>query len=121
MPERFTEAIRTYTAQPWSGIQAAMIRTIMKTLSLVGRASVPRIDSEETLKLLVRGGIGDLTGIFECRSKVEMSGSPQVRNVRLRSGYGFPVGASARALALRTRFFSRSVFFLVKNSLSRLR
>ncbi len=53
-PELFTETIRTYAARPWSGVQAAMIRTIMKGLSLVGRASVPRIDGAETLEPLVR-------------------------------------------------------------------
>jgi hypothetical protein len=53
-PELFTETIRTYAARPWSGVQAAMIRTIMKTLSFVGRASVPRIDGAEILEPLVR-------------------------------------------------------------------
>ncbi len=53
-PELFTETIRTYAARPWSGVQEAMIRTIMKTLSFVGRASVPRIDGVEILEALVR-------------------------------------------------------------------
>jgi uncharacterized protein (DUF1330 family) len=53
-PELFTETIRTYAARPWSGVQAAIIRTIMKTLSFVGRASVPRIDGAEILEPLVR-------------------------------------------------------------------
>ena len=56
-PERFTETIRTYAARPWSGVQAAVIRTIMKTLSFVGHASVPRIDrvdGAEILEKLVR-------------------------------------------------------------------
>jgi hypothetical protein len=53
-PELFTETIRTYAARPWSRVQAAMIRTIMKTLSFVGRASVPRIDGAEILEPLVR-------------------------------------------------------------------
>ncbi len=56
-PELSTETIRTYAARPWSGVQAAMIRTIMKTLSFVGRASVPRIDvinGAEILEKLVR-------------------------------------------------------------------
>ncbi len=52
--ELSTETIRTYAARPWSGVQAAMTRTIMKGLSLVGRASVPRIDGAETLEPLVR-------------------------------------------------------------------
>ncbi len=53
-PELFTETIRTYAARPWSGVQAAMIRTILKTLSFVGRASIPRIDGAEILEPLVR-------------------------------------------------------------------
>jgi hypothetical protein len=53
-PELSTETIRTYVARPWSGVQAAMIRTIMKTLSFVGPASVPRIDGAEILEPLVR-------------------------------------------------------------------
>ncbi len=68
-PELFTEPIRTYAARPWGGVQAALIRTIMKTLSFVGRSSVPRIDGAEILESLVRAsalrdelpdiGIGD--------------------------------------------------------------
>ena len=53
-PELSTETIRTYAARPWSGVQAAVIRTIMKTLSFVGSASVPRIDGTEILEPLVR-------------------------------------------------------------------
>ncbi len=53
-PELFTEPIRTYAARPWGGVQAALIRTIMKTLSFVGRSSVPRIDGAENLEPLVR-------------------------------------------------------------------
>ncbi len=56
-PEMFTEAVRTYAARPWSRVQAATIRTIMKTLSFVGSASVPRIDTidgAEILENLVR-------------------------------------------------------------------
>ncbi len=52
--ELSAETIRTYAARPWTGVQAAMIRTIMKTLSFVGRASVPRIDGAEILEPLVR-------------------------------------------------------------------
>ncbi len=55
--ELLTETIRTYAARPWSGVQAAVIRTIMKTLSFVGHASVPRIDrvdGAEILEKLVR-------------------------------------------------------------------
>jgi len=64
-PELFTETIRTYAARPWSGVQVAIIRTIMKTLSLVGRASVPRIDGAEILEPLVRASAiqGELPGI----------------------------------------------------------
>lgn len=56
-PELFTETIRTYATRPWSRVQAAMVRTIMKTLSFVGRANVPRtdvIDGAEILESLVR-------------------------------------------------------------------
>jgi len=53
-PELFTEPIRTYASRPWGGVQAALIRTILKTLSFVGRSSVPRIDSAEVLEPLVR-------------------------------------------------------------------
>ena len=56
-PELFTETIRTYVARPWSRVQAATIPTIMKTLSFVGHASVPRIDrvdGAEILEKLVR-------------------------------------------------------------------
>ncbi len=53
-PELFTEPIRTYAARPWGGVQAALIRAIMKTLSFVGRSSVPPIDSAEVLEPLVR-------------------------------------------------------------------
>jgi hypothetical protein len=56
-PELFTQAIRTYAARPWTRVQAAMVRTIMKTLSFVGRANVPRIDvidGAEILESLVR-------------------------------------------------------------------
>ncbi len=53
-PELFTEPIRTYAARPWGGVQAALIRTIMKTLSFVGRSSVPRIDGAGILEPLVR-------------------------------------------------------------------
>jgi hypothetical protein len=56
-PELFTETIRTYAARPWSRVQAAMIRMIMKTRSFVGRASVPHIDGSdgaERLESLVR-------------------------------------------------------------------
>ena len=53
-PELSTETIRSYVARPWSGVQKAMIRTIMKTLSFVGRASVPHIDGAEILEPLVR-------------------------------------------------------------------
>lgn len=51
-PELFTETIRTYAARPWSRVQSAMIRTIIKTRGLVGRASVPRIDPIEGAEIL---------------------------------------------------------------------
>ncbi len=53
-PKLFSGTVRTYAARPWSRVQAATTRTIMKGLSLVGRASVPRIDGAETLEPLVR-------------------------------------------------------------------
>ena len=64
-PELSTETIRTYAARPWSGVQAAVIRTIMKTLSFVGRTNVPRIDGPEILEPLVRGSAiqGELADI----------------------------------------------------------
>ena len=67
-PELIAETIRTYAARPWSGVQAAVIRTIMKTLSLVGRANVPRIDlidGAEILEPLVRASAiqGELADI----------------------------------------------------------
>jgi hypothetical protein len=59
--ELFGETVRTYAARPWSRVQLAMIRTIMKARSFLGRASVPRIDlndgadGAEILETLVRG------------------------------------------------------------------
>jgi len=49
-PELFTQTIRTYTARPWNRVQAAVIRTIMKTRGFVGRARVPRIDAIDPIE-----------------------------------------------------------------------
>jgi hypothetical protein len=51
-PELFTETIRTYAARPWSRVQSAMIRTVMKTRGFLGRASVPHIDPIEGAEIL---------------------------------------------------------------------
>ena len=76
-PELFTEPIRTYAARPWGGVQAAFIRTIMKTLGFVGRSCVPRIDGAEILApagpaerdSLPGGRVGDLLDHLEARSR----------------------------------------------------
>jgi len=54
-PEQAAQAIRTYVARPWSRVQATAVQTMLKTLGLMGRATVPHIDGAETLEPLVNG------------------------------------------------------------------